>query len=218
MANLEEISDENVAADNIPEIPDGLPGSKNPRRNPFQRQQFDKPEEIKIPRRRGRPPGSGNIRSKNSNSIPTSTQKMWEEGAAIILGSASTIFALQVMRSQKYIMRESEAKAAAAGLVYCLFQYKQIREFALATKLDTPWAIALKGFWPYLSRVFVEDIINYVILGFTKPGQSKSGQSTRSNNNGSTQSSGSNNGNDNAADGYKFPDAIIIRPDWRNGD
>lgn len=213
MASLEEIGDENVADDNI-EIPEGLPGSKT------KRPPFSKPEEIKIPRPRGRPRGSTNSRSKtNSNSIPTATEKMWREGAALLLGSASTIFALKVLGNPKYIMKQQEAESAAAGLIYCLFQYKQIRDFALATKLDTPWAIALKGFWPYLSRIFVEDIINYVIMGFSqssKPRQSK--QSTGSNSSANGQQPGQNNSTPNATVGNQFPDAIILRPDWRNAD
>lgn len=209
MASLDEINDDE--GDNIPPIPDGFPGS---RRKPI----YDKPETINIPKRRGRPPGSTNTRSKAT--INTGAEKMWGEGAAILLGSASTIFAIKIMQNRKYIMTEAEAKSAASGLIYCLFQYKIIREFAIKTKLDTPWAVAFKGFWPYLSRVFLEDIINYVILGLTKQPEPRTKQTGNagSNSNGNAKSNGPDAGNGNSWYGNSIADNIIVRPDWRNAE
>lgn len=203
---------ENDGDDDKFDIPDGLPGSKNPRN----RAGFQKPEEIKIPRRRGRPPGSGNTRSKTKST--SGVEQMWTEGAALILGISTTTFALKVMQNPKYIMSEQEAKSAASGLIYCLFQYKSIREFALATRIDTPWAVAIRGFWPYISRVFVQELITNVILGFNKPAKPKPERNTGRDNNGTAQRQSDAHANDNAEDGVKLPDAVILRPNWRDGD
>lgn len=208
MAQLYDV-DENDDGDNF-EIPAGLPGSKKKLDPPV----FQKAETIKIPRRRGRPPGSTNTKTKPTTNI----EAIWSEGAAVVLGVTSTIFAFQIMQNPKYVMTEKEAKSAATGLIYALFQYKQIRDFALATKIDSPWAVALKGFWPYLSRVVLKDIIENVILGFTQ--STKPRQSAGRNQNRADESDnvGHNSTNDISQNGNQFPDTIIFQPNWRNDD
>lgn len=213
--NLQDVIESDGDDDKF-DIPDGFPGSKNPRNKPADKSGFQKPEEIKIPRRRGRPPGTGNTRSKTKST--SGVEQMWTEGAALILGIATTTFAFKVMQNKKYVMTEQEAKSAASGLIYCLFQYKTIREFALATRIDTPWAVALRGFWPYLSRVFVQDLITNVILGFNKPAKPRPTGNTGRDNNGTAPGQSNANANDNAEDGIKLPDAVILRPNWRDGD
>lgn len=168
MAQLDDVDDEIENHDNDFDIPDGLIGSKNPRQPP-QKKTIDTIPVVK--RRRGRPPNS---RSK-VNTIPLATEKLWVEGAAIILSTTSALFAAKVMSDTKYVMTPAESRSAAGGVVYVLFQYKQIREFALLVRTDSPTAVIVKGFWPYISRVFVKDIIENVIAGLVIPKrQSKS--------------------------------------------
>lgn len=211
--NLQNVEEEN-AGDGKFEIPDGFPGSKNPRN----KSGYEKPSEIKIPRRRGRPPGNSNTSTRSKSKSTSGVEQMWSEGAALLLGLATTTFAFKVMRNKKYVMTEQEAKSAASGLIYCLFQYKTIREFALATRIDTPWAIALKGFWPYISRVFVQDIITNVIMGFSQPTKPKQSGNTRRDSNDATEREPTPIRNDNAENGNKFPDSIILGTNWRDGD
>lgn len=173
-----------------------------------------KAEEIKIPRQRGRPRGSTNRTSNTKSKSTTGVEQLWSEGAAIILGFTSAAFAMRIMNDRKYIMTEAEAKSAASGLIYCLFQYKQIRDFALATKIDTPWAIALKGFWPYLSRVFIKDIIENVIMGFSqpKPKRPNAGRNSA----GEPKSAPNGDANVSSENGDNFNPAIVLRPNWRD--
>jgi hypothetical protein len=173
-----------------------------------------RPEEIKIPRRRGRPPGSTNRNTSSRTKSTTGVEQLWSEGAALILGFSSAVLAQQIMNNRKYVMTEAEAKSAATGLIVCLFQYKQIREFALATKIDTPWAIALRGFWPYLSRVFVKDIIENVIMGFNKPKQPE--RNTGRNSNRESNSGPIRSSNVPPENGDNFNPSIIIGTDWRD--
>lgn len=171
MAQLDDVDDEIENHDNDFDIPDGLIGSKNPRQPP-QKKTVDTIPVVK--RRRGRPPNSPNSRSK-TNTIPLATEKLWVEGAAIILSTTSALFAAKVMMDNKYVMTAAESRSAAGGVVYVLFQYKQIREFALLVRTDSPTAVIVRGFWPYISRVFVKDIIENVIAGLVIPKrQSKS--------------------------------------------
>lgn len=211
MAQLYDVEENEGADDNI--------NTSSPQNISFGFRNKQRPEEIKIPRRRGRPPGSTNRNTSSKTKSTTGVEQMWSEGAALILGITSAAFATNVMGNRKYVMTEAEAKSAATGLIYCLFQYKQIREFALATKLDTPWAIALRGFWPYLSRVFVKDIIENVIMGFNQPKQPKQKPVTRdagSSNIGVPNTGSNGTGNVPSENGDNFNPTIVLGANWRS--
>lgn len=191
MVRLENVDEEIENLDNDFDIPDGLIGSKNPKQPP----QRKAPEPIPVvKRRRGRPPNSAN----KSHTIPLATEKLWVEGAAIILSTTSALFAAKVMSDTKYVMTSAESRSAAGGVVYVLFQYKQIREFALLVRTDSPTAVILRGFWPYISRVFVKDIIENVITGLVIPKRQSKSEPTGNKSNGANGKSPAGNDESNS--------------------
>lgn len=163
------------------------------------KRQNDTPEILSSttpPKRRGRPRGSTN-RSTAKPSL-SFTEKQWSDGAALILGLATTYFAMSFMHDAKYVMTKQEAQSAASGIVYCLFQYNSVREFATKTRLDGPVAVLAKGFWPYISRVFVKDMIENVIAGLAvsqrQSGPRPNNPGPKTNSTGGSPNTRSNNG------------------------
>lgn len=157
------------------EIPDGLPGSRNPRKRPSG-VSYSRPEQINIGggesvrRRPGRPRGSGNA-TKQSNS--TSAENFWTTIVALGFNLSSGLIAARVLRDPKFIMTKPEAESAGKAVVLVLWKYKQFRDMALIVNSNSDWAIIMKGFWPYAQRVFLEEFKNELIrFAFSGP-QSK---------------------------------------------
>lgn len=161
--------DENDAGDDNT-ILEGFPGSKNydygNRKTTIEDLPIHESSPI-IPKRRGRPPNSTKRVSNSKSANQTSAEKTWVLGGSLVLSFSSLFFAVRIMNNNKYAMTKQEADSAAAGIIYVLFQYKTIREFAIATRWDSPYAVLIKGFWPYLSRVFVKELIESVISGIS---------------------------------------------------
>lgn len=139
------------------DIPAGFPGSLKTR----------KPEAINlgdnpvVKRKRGRPPGSGSGAKKN----PTEIQVWVVDIVATGYAFAAAILAAQVFNNPKYKMTVSEAKSAATATVEVAFHYKQIREIAASINPKSDYMILLRGFLPYLNRVFISEVLNYVVSG-----------------------------------------------------
>lgn len=190
--------------------------------NKSTKERYTEPTPINIPKRRGRPPGShnANTRSKttSSKSNLTSVEKQWAEIAAIGVGLVSMGFSLQVMNNPKFIMTPDEARSAANGIVYVLFQYKQIREFAMMSNMDSPYMVLIRGFMPYLTRVFLKDMVDYVVSGFTAKPKSTTGQRQSDTNKQRNDAGISNDANVNAEPRPIQFNPNIIQSNWRNAD
>ena len=154
--------EEELDADKI-DIPSRFPGGKG----------FRRPEILEtdgtFKRPRGRPKGSTN---KTSSSTPTSIQNDWTNLAAIGLGLSTTVMAMRVFRNPKYKMTKIEAESAAKAVVEVAFHYKEIRELATKVNTNSDMMIIARGFYPYLSRVMLGEILNNVMAGFFVPKQS----------------------------------------------
>jgi hypothetical protein len=245
MTQLQEIpEDESVGEDEDfgslentgSKIPFGLPGSKRPRRSFPGTVRNSRPESINLsnsesqPKRRGRPPGSTSARRK-SNSVPnTNVENFWVGVAALGLNFTTALFAARIMHDPKYVMTKSEAEAAAKAIMVVAWKYKQFREFALIVNTDSDWAIIARGFWPYLSRLFMKELINYVMAGLfvgkSTIGQNGNGKSAAPSSEGrnvptSEQSSGEFNGGRNGGVNSRnfdreFTPEFLGSTDWRD--
>lgn len=218
--NLEEV-EENAADDNLfgLDLEDEVEIAKKPvvSMDNIGKKQFnfkrEKPEVISsdapiTPRRRGRPPKSTNAK--------TSTQaEAWVIVTfEIVLGLGTGILATN-LKDAKYKMTKAEAESAAKGIVYVLYQYKQFREFAAMVNPKSNYYIVAKAFWPYISRVFMKEVIDNVVSGFTlsKSAGRKSGQSEQSNRQSNIQHDATNGTVTNEQSSH-IPTSRVI--DWRD--
>ena len=153
------------------EIPSGLPGARNSRRRPANIN-YSRPESIDIDnpqrvyKRRGRPVGSGRKTTKSQNTRP---EQFWINLTSTGLGFATAVMAAKVFQDAKYRMTKTEAESAANALMLVLFKYKWMRDVAVLVNFDNDWGIIAKGFFPYLNRVFLQEIIQDVIAGLFVP-------------------------------------------------
>lgn len=147
---------------------------------------YSRPEPINIgnsefgTKRRGRPPGSTNKNSKSTRTTNTNVEQFWTQIAAISLNFSTAFLAGKIFRDRKYIMTKEESYAAAKAIMVVAFKYKQFREFAVIVNTDNDFAIIARGFWPYLQRVFLQEIINNVISGLFVSGPKQSGKPVKS--------------------------------------
>lgn len=205
--NLDDLDDE---IDDVKfEIPSGFPGSKKIRKP----ETIDLGENPVVKRKRGRPPGSGTNARKN----PTEIQVWVVDVVATGYAFTAAIIAAQVFNNPKYKMTATEAKSAAAATVEVAFHYKEIRELATRFNPRSDYAILLKGFMPYLNRVFISEVLNYVISGLfvSKSGTKSAGTKPTSqpnSNNGNAAVGNESNGSNNQS---PIP-SINLSPEWRN--
>lgn len=202
------------------EIPDGIPGGRNPPKPRPRNISFARAQPINISggepirRKRGRPPGSG-TKSK-SRTTDTAAEKFWTELTALGLNLTSVFIAVKVARNQKVIMTKAEAEAAAKALMLVAFKYKQFRELALIVNTDNDWAIIARGFWPYVSRLFIKEIIDDLLrLAFSGPQPERQSGNQSVGNVGQHQSGHDGNDSGDAVIQF-FPSATNNRiTDWR---
>lgn len=232
--NLEILDDASEEVDED-EIPDGLPGSKNPRPQP--RYERTAPEILSnnsqsTPRRRGRPPGP-NSKSKTNTASNTKVQDFWNTITALGLNLTSAWVAASVLRNRKYIMTKQEAEAAAKGIMLVAFKYKQFREFAVIVNTDNDLAIIARGFWPYMERVFFKEMIDDIVSRFfvfkpdgpkQRPTPNVSTNANRGNaspisnsigSDGGDTISSANNANDGRRTEFTLPDGFSLPTNWR---
>lgn len=219
------------------EIPSGLPGTRTARKRPTSIN-YSRPESIdldnpqRIYKRRGRPPGTGR---KTTKSPATRPEQFWINLTSTGLGFATAVMAAKVFQNAKYRMTKPEADAAAQALTLVLFKYKWMRDVAVMVNLDNDWGIIAKGFFPYLNRVFLQEIIQDVITGlFVPAGQQQRQQQSRPNGFPSTprqptnsapepareSETGKSNGTgnsayDNGSSEFSVSESILGNGDWR---
>lgn len=186
-------------------------------------------------RKRGRPKGSTSTNKSSVNtSVPSLTVSTWERITAITLNWGSAIVALRFVGDGKYTMTQYEAECAAKGLVVWMFQYKQIRDLAIMTDFGGPTGAVVKGFMPYISRVFIREFITNVLSGqplsqSIRARKPKTQQSRTQFNGGVTGTEPrtapaagplfSNNGGDGSSNGHTSESTtprFLVEDNWRN--
>ena len=162
-----------------------------------------------IKRGRGRPPGSGTSNKRNARG-DTQPEQFWIRSTALGLNWASLLMASYIFHDKKYIMTRVEAEAAGKSLMIVAFHYKTFRDIAVTVNGDSDWAILLKGFMPYLSRILLKDLMEDVLSGLTFSG-TKQRKSPR--NGGNTNSTSYRGNGTTGADVGKSNDGFSERYD-----
>lgn len=211
MTNLKDDFDGVPVEDDI-EIPKGFPGSAGFRKPNV----LDASDIPVVKRRRGRPPGSGTSRKTSPTEVQTWVVDIVAGGYAF----TAAILAMKVFNDPKYKMTPQEAKSAAQASVEVAFHYKQIRELAATVNPKSDYMIILKGFMPYLNRVFISEVVNYVLTGFIvqqpkSAGRKQSGPEPRRESHGANgTASGDGRVGGDSTDGT-IP-SVALAPDWRD--
>lgn len=174
-----------------------------------------KPETVdvgnSIPRRRGRPPGSGTKSKSKANS--TAIGQFWIDalGLGLILTTGYVI--AKPFNDKRYLMTAPEAKSAATAMLTVGMKYKIVRDTMSVINMESDAGIIIKGFAPYIMRAFLKEIIEDVISGLTISGPKRERQSAVRNGN-DVRASEQNGKPANNNEQPGIPE-INVSPDWR---
>lgn len=196
----------------------GIKQSRSSNYSTSTRKSFDgiprsKPETVDvgntIPRKRGRPRGSG-TKSKASS---TTIGQFWIDALGLGLILTTGYLIAKPFNDKKYLMTAPEAKSAATAMLTVGMKYKIVRDTMGVINMESDAGIIIKGFAPYIMRAFLKEIIEDVISGLSVSGPKRERQSAvRNGNDVRTSEQNGKPANNNEQSGVP---EINVSPDWR---